>query len=651
VSGARRLAAVMFTDLVDYTGLSQRDEARTLALLGEHRSIVRALLPEFGGREVKTTGDGFLVEFDSALHATLCAVEIQARCQAWRNEHGGDRPFVRIGIHVGDVVHEGGDILGDAVNLASRIEPLAPPGGIAVSGAVYEQVTNKVPHKFDRLPTPVLKGVHSPLEVYRLLRAGAEAGPTSPIPPAFRVAVLPLASISPDPRDEYLADGMTDEIIHGLSQLGGLRVIARTSVEHYRGASKPLPQVGYELNVQSVIEGSVRRLGNQLRIRVQLTDVPSQSLVWSEQYERGLDDVFGIQSEIALRVAESLRVHVADRESTRLQGRPALNGASYLAYLKGRRLLRHLDRESPHRAYAQFEEACRLDATNGRAYAGMADAAFLEYMLSGAPLSGVGPTLARCKELLTRSLSLEPNAAESHASLAHLLDESYEFAPAERELRTAIALNPSLATAHRWYARLLTEKGELERALEELRIAEEADPMAPDIQSILARTLLSLHRPDEAAAKIHRLAELEPEGMRLHYARFEQALEARDPAGMRREADWFMIHDPNGTEEERRAYWSGLCYAVLGEREKARDALAALRRTQEGGTGRLFEWASEQMAEIQAVLGEVDDALALIRSAFRAKALSLELWQTRPSLEPLRRDARFAAFLREVGLA
>ena len=220
VTGSRRLAAVMFTDLVDYTALSQRDEAGMLAVLSEHRSIVRPAIAQFGGREVKTTGDGFLVEFGSALDATLCAAEIQSRSQRWRQEAHGERPYVRIAVHVGDVVHEGDDILGDAVNIAARLEPLAEPGGICVSGAVYEQVVNKVTHKFERLPTPALKGVSSPLEAYRLIRAGAEIGPSHRTPAANRIAVMPLASISPDPNDAYLADGLTDELITALSRPG-----------------------------------------------------------------------------------------------------------------------------------------------------------------------------------------------------------------------------------------------------------------------------------------------------------------------------------------------------------------------------------------------------------------------------------------------
>ncbi len=640
----------MFTDLVDYTSLSQRDEGKTLAILGEHRAIVRPLLSEFGGREVKTTGDGFLVEFDSALNATLCAVEIQARSQAWRRDAGGDRPFVRISVHVGDVVHDGDDILGDAVNLASRIEPLAEPGGICVSGAIYEQVVNKVPHKFDRLPTPVLKGVHSPLEVFRLVRAGAETGPAHRLPPAYRVAVLPLSSRSPDPHDEYLADGLTDELIHGLSQLGGLRVIARTSVDHYRHLAKPLPQVGFELNVQSVIEGSVRRAGNRLRVTIQLIDVPSQTPVWAQQYDRELDDVFAIQSDIALHVAETLRVTVASAEGERLQARPTVSTASYLAYLQGRTQLRSLTLEGSEKAVARFEEAVRLDPGNSRACAGLADATYQRALLGEGTFSDVIEALGRSRDLARRSIALEANAAEAHTSLGHFLDELMEFEAAEGELRTAIALNPAYAPAHRWYGRLLTEKGRLDEALEELRLAEEADPLSPDIQSVLARTLFALGRLDEARAKMHRLSELEPDGMRLHFARLELALLESDRPTHLQEAEWFSVHGPYGSPAERAAYWKGVYYAVTGDVERARRSIDVLREASEAKDGTLREWATEQMAEIYALLGDLDACFRLLDAALASRALALEHWWLGASFAGVRSDPRFTAFLGKAGL-
>jgi len=480
---------------------------------------------------------------------------------------------------------------------------------------------------------------------------GAEVGGVRRAPSANRIAVLPLASISPDPEDEYLADGLTDEIIASISRSGALQPIARSSVDYFRAQARPLPQIGVELNVRSVLEGSVRRSGNRIRVTIQVTDVPTQAPVWTHQYDRELDDVFAIQSEIALQVAATLQAEVGGPPHKPTADRPPPNAASYLTYLKGRTLLRRLNLDSANGAFRQFEEAVRVDPTNARAYVGMADAAYLRVLLSGEPFAKVRETLEYCKELLTKSIALEPNTAESHASLAHLLDELYEFGPAERELQVALSLNPTLPTAHRWYARLLTEKGRLEEALGQLWIAAEADPLSSEIQSILARTLLALGRLDEATARIHRLSELEPDSMRLHYARFEQALCTGDRPSQLREVEWFAHHDPNGTAEERQAYWFGIYEAIGGGREKALEAIETLQRGRVDGTGTLHEWSEELMAEIYAYLGEETRAIELLRSAYSHRALSLELWQTRATLGPFRKSRPFQQFLEECGLA
>ncbi|MGA7923010.1 MAG: adenylate/guanylate cyclase domain-containing protein, partial [Thermoplasmata archaeon] len=231
----RRLAAVMFTDTVGYTSSSQANESRTLELLREQTELLRPLVALHQGREIKSTGDGFLVEFGSALKAVQCAVNIQRRISE-RNSEGAHSPIrIRIGVHLGDVVQSGTDILGDAVNIAARIEPLAGPGGVCVSGAVYEQVRTKVHDRFEKLPSKPVKGVSSPLDVYRIVLPWDENGLAASDNESLardhsRIAVLPFSNISPDPNDEYFADGLTEELIANLSLVPGLKVIARTSV-------------------------------------------------------------------------------------------------------------------------------------------------------------------------------------------------------------------------------------------------------------------------------------------------------------------------------------------------------------------------------------------------------------------------------------
>jgi class 3 adenylate cyclase len=271
----RRLAAIMFTDIVGYTALTQSNEALALELLKRHRELIRPALSRHGGREVKTMGDAFLVEFASALEAIECAMEMQKILHEY-NRVSNDKLKVRIGIHVGDVVHTENDEYGDAVNIASRIEPLAQGGEICISEHVYGQVRNKVSYPMVKLPGQNLKNVEFPIDVYKMVLPVDQARPDS-IAPTSRIAVLPLTNISLDPKDGYFADGMTEELITALSQVQGLRVIARTSVENYRARDKRVSQIGKELEVGSVMEGSVRMAGDRLRITVQLIDAKARS--------------------------------------------------------------------------------------------------------------------------------------------------------------------------------------------------------------------------------------------------------------------------------------------------------------------------------------------------------------------------------------
>src|SRR5215831_10568082 len=242
----RRLAAIMFTDIVGYSALAQQDEAKALQMLGTYREVLRSAFSRHRGREVKTMGDGFLIEFPSALEATLCAVDVQGGLNS-QNLERGEKLQARIGVHLGDVVSQGGDLLGDAVNVASRIEPLARPGGICVTGEVLSHVRNKVPYPMVRIENAILKNIREKIDVYALVLPWEEKGDPEnhPIPNLNRkrVAVLPLVSLSPDPNDEYFADGITEELISTMSNITGLQVISRTSVMQFKRTTKPMAEI------------------------------------------------------------------------------------------------------------------------------------------------------------------------------------------------------------------------------------------------------------------------------------------------------------------------------------------------------------------------------------------------------------------------
>ena len=273
VEGERKLAAIMFTDIVGYTSLTQKDESSTLQALERHRSLLRPIFTSHGGREIKTIGDAFLVEFQSALDAVLCGVAVQQMMHD-RRVARGETISLRVGIHVGDVIERENDILGDAVNVASRIEPLAEPGGICISSEVYNHVRNKSDIRFVSLGEKSLKNLNAPVEVFKAVMSWDRTASGDALSyPSNRIAILPFVSMSTSPDDAFFADGVTEEIISTVAAISGLDVISRTSVMGYKGTTKKVEDIGRELKVGSVLEGSFRKAGNRIRVTTQLIDV------------------------------------------------------------------------------------------------------------------------------------------------------------------------------------------------------------------------------------------------------------------------------------------------------------------------------------------------------------------------------------------
>jgi len=336
--GARRLAAIMFTDLVGFTTLSQRNESLALSVLEQQRESLRPKFNKHGGREVKTIGDAFLVYFPSALSAVNCAYDIQKTTRELNNSLSAERRvLLRIGVHLGDIVESRGDISGDAVNVASRMESIADSGGVCLTRQVYDQVQNKFELPLRSLGAKSLKNLRDPIEVFKMVMPWEGAMMEEAVElDSHRVAVLPLKNMSPDPNDEYFADGMTEELITALSGLRELTVIARTSVMQYKNSPKRIADVGRELKTGTVIEGSVRKAANKVRITVQMIDASTEGHLWVQNYDRQMDDIFAIQSEIAEKVADALKVKLIDSTRRRLEKKPTENTEAYMLYLKGR---------------------------------------------------------------------------------------------------------------------------------------------------------------------------------------------------------------------------------------------------------------------------------------------------------------------------
>jgi len=629
----------MFTDMVGSTALAQVDEVEALRLRDEQDALLRRLFPAHHGRAIKSMGDGFLAEFDSALRAVECAIDIQRQLQARNSRHAGPPIHLRIGIHLGDVEARGKDIVGDAVNVASRVEPLAEPGGICITEPVFGLVRNKVPNRFERLAPQALKNVRFPIDIYRVLPGGdgelaaaGDAGSTG-------LAVLPFVNISQDPNDAYFADGMTEELITVLSQLKGLRVIARTSVVPYRATSKGVSQIGRELRVTSVLEGSVRKSGSRLRVAAQLIDVRSEGHLWAQTYDRELDDVFSVQSEVARQVAEALRIELRPADAARLGSKPRVRSDSYIAFLRGRTLLHEQTLESLEAARQQFVTAISLDPTNAAAHSGLA----VSTCQIGWWYPDVLPPdwLETSRGSAARAIELDPTLAEPHEAVALIRETEYDYLGAETEFRAALALNPSYSLARHNYASILQEEGRAEEALLELELAEASDPLWVRNLLSLARLLVWMGRTEEALIRIRKMQELTPEGADCYSALFTYHIsQSHQDEALRA----LLRVEELTSEPRRKAVLHAGYLAVSG---KTTEAIALLRHEETLPEIAVITW---WIAMTYAELGLLDECFRLMDRAADAGYLALHECRLDPRLALVRNDPRFERFLKRLRL-
>jgi adenylate cyclase len=513
-SEQRRLAAVMFTDIVGYSSLTQRNEQLAMELLEEHRRIVRPIITRHNGREVKTMGDAFLIEFESALEATQCAIEIQKNLHDYNQRSQAERRVhLRIGIHLGDVLRRRNDVLGDAVNIASRIEPLAHPDEICISQQVYDQVRNKIDHRTEDLGPQRLKNIEYPINVYRILPSPEPRQMTQVKLDRKRIAVLPFLNISPDPNDAYFADGLTEELITRLSSISGLRVIARTSTMRFRGTTKSVWEIGDELKSGSVLEGSVRKAADRLRVTAQLIDAATEEHLWVQSYDRQLEDVFAIQTEVAQNVADALKTRLLDEERQQIEKKPTGNVGAYTLYLKGRYYWNERNKESLEKAIKYFEEATKRDPEFALAYSGLADCYAVLVNHSYLPPNEGHP---KAKQAAMKALELDTTLAEPHTSLANVLSFEWEWTEAEREFNEALRLNPNYSTAHHWYSILLWSVGRLDEAMREAKAAQELDPLSPQIHAYAGILLTNARQYDRALEELDKSLELDPNSVAAH---------------------------------------------------------------------------------------------------------------------------------------
>lgn len=592
---SHQLAAILFADIVGYTAMMQENEELAVEKVNRFREVVELVAEELNGKIIQYYGDGSLLLFQSSTDAAEFAKLLQ------EDLHNEPRVPVRIGIHMGDVLVHAGNIFGDVVNIASRIQSLAPAGGIYISEVVYRNIVNKKELESVFVRTEKLKNVKEPVRIYQLLTEHAPAAEqpavTSevhlPTVNANSIAVLPFANLSSDPQQDYFSDGLTEDIITQLSKIRAYKVISRTSVMQYKSNPKSVKDIGKELGVSLILEGSVQRHGDQVRITSQLINAVTDEHIWAESYDRPLHDIFSIQREVALAIAAVLNTTLTKRETQELDYIPTADLQAYDFYLRGKMLLEKRNKTDLLTAREYFQQAVSRDKTFAVAFAGLADS-FLLSSFRG--YEDPVQMLWQAKKNIDIAAGLDSYSGETQASLGYWYFQNFDWHAAEITYQRSISLNANQTNVYLWLAILLQAKGDHEGAL---KVYDQGIEINPLWDFLLKNKILALAGMNntEAALRLQqdRIAKSEhdpgqkrkllSELARLHWSfgNKEDAMVSAKKAGdlallkFFSDGDFSLLQKPvddlyallAGRSEYISQLWMGLDYAHAGARDRA----------------------------------------------------------------------------------
>lgn len=680
----RGLRAIMVTDVVGYSSLMREDESRALAVLIRQRALLPPLIAAQGGMLHKEIGDGMLASFPSAVDALQCARSLQAVLLA-------ERFKVRIGLHLGDVLLQGGDLFGDGVNMAARIEPLAEPGGIAISADFMNAVRNQPGFRAVSLGLQALKNLGAPVEVFAIRdeRSGAPAHPVSAVsasarallsrrtvgvavlvlltgiagllflqqfraPPAGSarssdgapiaaaavsaksIAVLPFMNMSGDAQQEYFSDGITEELLNHLAQVSELRVTARTSSFAFKGKQLAIPEIASALGVAHVLEGSVRRAGNTVRITAQLIRAADGSHLWSQTYDRPLDDIFRVQDEISAAVTRELKARLLHP----VTDRGGVDPEAYQLYLKAKQLSVPKRSEDLVKAEELLVQATTLAPRFTDAWSELAITRF-KVASGGDPLYR-GPSarsqqqwIAGAREAAKRALEIDPSHALTHARLAPIDRSELGMEVATAHVRRALELNDTDPELRLWTAESLALLGRLEDAIAFERVTLERDPVNSESWMSYGMDLETVGRYAEAETAVRKAITLNPE------AAYQHAFMA---CVLIRKGRWEEARREIALEPEKSIQLWALALLESAEGNRAASDEALRQITESYADAMAF-----QIAEIHACRGENDAAFEWLDRSNRNKNLGLDIAHLSTCLRKLGGDARWLPFLRSIG--
>ncbi len=468
---SRQLVAIMFTDIVGYTALMGEDEKKAMELLNKNRQIQRPIIEQYNGRWIKELGDGVMASFNTVSDAVNAAIKIQEVCNTAKDFQ------LRIGIHLGEVVFENEDVFGDGVNIAARIQALANPGSIFISESIHQNVSNKKDIQTKFVKEEALKNIKEPLKIFEILINTTEstASPMKKESVKSRgksIAVLPFTNMSSDPEQEYFCDGITEEILNLLTRVKELKVTGRTSSFQFKGKQPDLREVGKMLNVQNLLEGSIRKQGNRVRITAQLINAEDGFHLWSERFDRELRDIFALQDEIALEVTKKLQASLTENIS---DGVSRTDLIAYDHYLLGRFSLNKRTSQSVTKAIACFKKSIETDPEFAAAYAGLADA----YLLAAIGYAVVPAAIKLAKETSEKALTLNPNLSDPYVSIGYVhLNDDWNWDAAYKAFMKAIEINPNDSRAFQWLAQYYLYIRRYSEAIPCVQRAEEIEPLS-----------------------------------------------------------------------------------------------------------------------------------------------------------------------------
>ncbi|MFT5181413.1 MAG: adenylate cyclase [Alphaproteobacteria bacterium] len=514
----RRLAAIMAADVVGYSRLMEADEDLTRARLRSlYAELIDPLIAADGGRIVKTMGDGILVEFPSVVDAVRNAISIQAVMRRRNADIAAEMRIVfRVGVNVGDVIIEGDDIHGDGVNIAARMEGLCEPGEVYVSGVVYEQAVGKLEASFEDLGEQTVKNIAKPVRVYRVrdeaktdARLVSQTTDMSPgLPDKPSVAVLPFNNMSGDPEQEYFSDGMAEDLITDISKISGLSVTSRNSSFVFKGQTVDVVEVAKKLRVKHIVEGSVRKMGDRLRINAQLIDGTDGRHIWAERYDGNMAEIFEFQDDIREQIVSALRVSLTPADKAIAKRKPTESVEAYDLFLKGRAIYSRYSHEQILEAIKCLEAAIEIDPNFSDAYSYLSFCHFLGW---AQVFPGFEDNLERAHELAERSVSLDSTSAYALAHLGWVQTFLHRYDPAAANCEKAIALAANNAEVYADCGHVLNYLGDPKRALEMINRAFDLEMFAPAMWEYYAGVShLLLRQYDEALAKLNQSVERAP---------------------------------------------------------------------------------------------------------------------------------------------